>query len=243
MLQNIRIVLVNTSHPGNIGAVARAMKNMGLSRLTLVSPEEFPHGQATARAAGADDILQKAVIVDNLPEALVDCDLVFGTSARPRTLSWSVCDPRECAKEVLKHSEKGEVAIVFGRESSGLTNEELSHCQRHVFIPTASPDFSSLNLAAAVQVIVYEILITSLNKEDKTNFEETRELATADQMNGFYEHLEQTLEDLKFLDPKQPKMLMYRLKRLFGRAQVDTTEINILRGILSAVDWQVRRSK
>lgn len=234
MFGNIRIVLVNTSHPGNIGAAARAMKNMAFSRLYLVQPEIFPHQQATVRAAGADDILANATVVSDLQTALKDCDLVFATSARLRTLPWPVCNPRQCAEQISQQPQR-EVAIVFGRERTGLTNEELSSCHQHVYIPTAS-DFSSLNLAAAVQLVVYEIYMKTLNKHEQSEFPEERSLATANQMDGYYQHLEQTLINLEFLDPKQPKMLIQRLKRLFNRAQIDITELNILRGILSAMD-------
>lgn len=238
MFNNIRIVLVNTSHPGNIGAVARAMKNMGFSRLVLVSPETFPHEFASARAAGADDILQSAEVVDDLSAALKGCDLVFATSARSRTLSWPMCSPRDSAEQVVQSSER-EVALVFGRERTGLTNEELSYCQHHISIPTEK-SFSSLNLAAAVQVMVYEIRMSSLAINQEKHAQVQRELATADQMAGLYQHLEKSLTDLEFIDPKQPKMLMQRLKRLFSRAQVDVTELNILRGILSAVDKKIK---
>lgn len=233
MLNHIRIVLVNTSHAGNIGAVARAIKNMGLCELYLVSPESFPNHQATARAAGADNILENAVVVDDLPSAITGCDLVFGTSARSRTLSWPMCNPRECAEQISSEPTR-QIAIVFGRERTGLTNEELSYCHQHVFIPT-DPKFSSLNLAAAVQVIVYEVRMAVFNKTENKQSEK-RVLATADQMNGYYQHLEKTLTNLEFLDPKQPKMLLQRLRRLFNRAEVDDTELNILRGILSAID-------
>lgn len=235
---NIRIVLVNTSHPGNIGATARAMKNMGFSQLYLVSPQKFPHQDATVRAAGADDILSGTIIVDELPQALAGCNLVFATSARLRTLPWPICDPRQCAEQI-KQNPQGKIAIVFGRESAGLTNEELSYCQHHICIPTQDT-FSSLNLAAAVQVIVYEIYVSIAHRESpsvSTNFEH---LATSDQMTGFYNHLEQTLTDLEFLDVKQPKMLMQRLKRLFNRAKLDATEINILRGVLSTIDRRIK---
>lgn len=234
MFDNIRIVLVNTSHPGNIGAAARAMKNMGFSRLYLVSPESFPHQQATVRAAGADAILANATVVDNLQTAISGCDLVFATSARLRTLSLPICNPRQCAEQILSHPQR-EIAVVFGRERTGLTNDELSLCHQHIYIPTIS-DFSSLNLAAAVQVLVYEIHMGTLNEHEDNEKSTARSLATADQMEGYYQHLEQTLTKLKFLDPKQPKMLLQRLRRLFNRAQLDDTELNILRGILRAID-------
>ena len=237
MFDNIRIILVHTSHPGNIGAAARAMKTMGLSRLYLVAPEQFPHQQATTRAAGADDILANAQIVSDLPAALQGCDLVFATSARLRTLPWPLCHPHAAAAQMVRDSHRN-IAIVFGRESAGLTNEELSYCHQHIYIPTQD-SFSSLNLAAAVQVIVYEIYSITVTQKIPRSQEATM-LATADQMASFYTHLEQTLIQLEFLDAKQPKMLMQRLKRLFNRAKVDTTEINILRGILSAIHRSLR---
>lgn len=237
MFENIRIVLVNTSHPGNIGAAARAMKNMGFSRLYLAAPQSFPHQQATVRAAGADDILANAIVVSDLVTAISGCDLVFATSARLRTLSLNICNPRQCATQLASQPQR-EVAIVFGRERTGLTNEELGHCHQHVCIPTAS-DFSSLNLAAAVQVMVYEIYMGAFAAEHEVEKPAQRSLATAEQMNGYYQHLEQTLTKIEFLDPKQPKMLLQRLRRLFNRAQIDDTELNILRGILSAIDRRI----
>ena len=238
MLSNIRIVLVNTSHPGNIGASARAMKNMGLERLVLVSPISFPSEIASMRAAGADDVLSNALVVDDLPTALKGCDLVFGTSARSRALPWPLRNPRECAAQIAEQGER-EVAIVFGRERTGLTNTELSYCQHHITIPT-DEKFSSLNLGAAVQVLAYEVYTALLarkpNNQQQGQPLEQRSLAAADQMTGFYHHLEKTLLSLDFIDPKQPKMLMQRLKRLFNRAEIDVTELNILRGILTAID-------
>ncbi|WP_267256774.1 tRNA (cytosine(32)/uridine(32)-2'-O)-methyltransferase TrmJ [Coxiella endosymbiont of Ornithodoros maritimus] len=233
MFQKVRIVLMNPSHPGNIGAAARAMKTMGFSELHLVKPGLFPHEQATARAAGADTVLASARVVDNLTAALKGCNLVFGTSARARTLSWPVKTARECAEQVVRH--RGDIAIVFGRERSGLTNEELAQCQYHVTIPTEAA-FSSLNLAQAVQILTYEMRMAKLNAVDP-GYQDTliQQLATADQMEGFYVHLEKTLLDIKFIDPRQPKMLMKRLRRLFNRAQIDKTELNILRGILASI--------
>ncbi|ABX78897.1 tRNA (cytosine(32)/uridine(32)-2'-O)-methyltransferase TrmJ [Coxiella burnetii] len=233
MFQNVRIVLVNPSHPGNIGAAARAMKTMGFSRLYLVKPELFPHEQATARAAGADAVLASARVVDDLTAALEGCNLVFGTSARSRTLPWPLKTARECAEQSVQH--QGNIAIVFGRERSGLTNEELAQCQYHVTIPTEAA-FSSLNLAQAVQILTYEMRMAKLNAVDPRHQNTPiQQLATADQMEGFYVHLEKTLVDIKFIDPKQPKMLMKRLRRLFNRAQIDETELNILRGILASI--------
>ncbi|MBS0351574.1 MAG: RNA methyltransferase [Proteobacteria bacterium] len=234
MLENIRVVLVNPSHPGNIGAVARAIKNMGLSRLYLVAPEKFPHPEATFRAVGADDILKSAVVTDNLGQALADCHLVYGTSARTRHLGWPLCGARECAQQIVALGPQQQVAVVFGRESSGLTNQELAYCNYHVHIPTA-PDFSSINLAAAVQICAYEIYMAHQPQSGKMDSEQELP-ATNEQILGFYTHLESTLINIGFLNPHHPKKLMQRIKRLFSRAQIDHTEINILRGVLTAID-------
>lgn len=232
-LQNIRTVLVETSHPGNIGATARALKNMGLKQLTLVRPALFPHAEATARASGADDILARAQVVDNLDAALVGCRLVMGTSARSRTLAGPPLNPRECAIRMIELSKYSEVALVFGRERSGLTNDELDRCHYQVHIPT-NPAYNSLNLAAAVQVLAYELRMVE-SAEVETQFSGSHALpATADQMANFYEHLQQALVEIGFLDPGNPRQLMRRLRRLFNRAQPDQNEINILRGILTA---------
>lgn len=236
MLQNIRVVLVNTSHPGNIGGAARAMKNMGLSRLVLVQPKEFPAADASARASGADDVLANAQVVDSLEAALVGCSLVMGTSARERSIPWPLIDPRECGAKAVEHSIGGEeIALVFGREHAGLTNEELQRCHFHVHIPS-NPDFSSLNLAAAVQVLSYEVRMAWLAAEGSAPQAEkvdASELATMDEMELFYEHLEKTLVDIGFLDPEKPKHLMARLRRLYGRSSVERPEMSILRGILT----------
>ncbi len=233
-MKSINIVLVEPSHPGNIGAAARAMKNMALSRLTLVNPEAFPHEYATARAAGAEDILQNAKVVTQLDEAIADADIVYGTSARTRTLEWPLCTPRECATQIMTQSADS-IAILFGREKSGLTNDELSRCHFHISIPT-NKAFSSLNLGAAVQIIAYELFIAQQPVGMESPAVERQDLASVGEVQGFYEHLEQTLTQIEFLDPNQPKMLMKRLKRLYNRAQLDHTELNILRGILSAIN-------
>lgn len=233
-LQNIRTVLVETSHPGNIGASARALKNMGLEQLVLVRPALFPHAEATARASGADDLLARARVVDNLDAALVGCGLVMGTSARSRTLARPALDPRQSARRMIELSRYSEVALVFGRERSGLTNDELDRCHYQVHIP-ANPAYSSLNLAAAVQVLAYELRMAGA-ADEKPQFPAGHTLpATSDQMAHFYEHLQQVLIEIDFLDPGNPRQLMRRLRRLFNRAQPDQNEINILRGILTAV--------
>lgn len=231
MQANIRIVLVNTSHPGNIGAAARAMKNMGLSKLILVEPERFPHADATARASGADDILQNAQVCSSLEEAIEGCGLVFGASARLRSLPWPLVEPREMANQVVSEAAKLPVAIVFGREHSGLTNAELAICNALVHIP-CNESFSSLNIAAAVQVLCYEINMavgTPLLEADDDS-----EIATSDELERFHEHLEKTLVDIDFLDPDKPRFLLRRLRRLYNRARLEQTEVNILRGILTA---------
>jgi tRNA (cytidine32/uridine32-2'-O)-methyltransferase len=233
MLKNIRIVLVDTSHPGNIGAAARAMKNMALRRLLLVNPKQFPHQEATSRASGADDLLNDARVVGSLDEALDGCRLVVGTSARNRSVDWPVVSPREAAVKLVEESESGDVALIFGRERSGLTNSELDRCTFLVHIPT-NEAYNSLNLAAAVQVLAYEIYMTR-RQGPLSIHQSPRELATADMLQGFHEHLAQALDDIGFTHPLQSEKLLRRLRSLFQRARPDKDEINILRGILSAM--------
>lgn len=231
MQTNIRIVLVNTSHPGNIGAAARAMKNMGLSKLILVEPERFPHADATARASGADDVLQNAQVCTSLEEAIEGCGLVFGASARLRSLPWPLVEPREMASQVVSEAAKLPVAIVFGREHSGLTNAELAICNALVHIP-CNESFSSLNIAAAVQVLCYEVNMAVGTPVVEVG--DDSEIATSDELERFHEHLEKTLVDIDFLDPDKPRFLLRRLRRLYNRARLEQTEVNILRGILTA---------
>lgn len=228
MLDSIRIVLVGTTHPGNIGAAARAMKTMGLERLYLVAPARFPDAEATARASGADDVLASAVVCGDLAAALSGCSLVFGASARRRTLAWPEVDARECARQASAHA--GEVALVFGREHSGLSNPELDHCHALVHIP-ANPEYSSLNLASAVQLVTYEVRMAAAAPEPAPQAGEA--LASSEDVERFYAHLEQTLVAIGFLDPANPRQLMRRLRRLFNRARLERTELNILRGILT----------
>lgn len=231
---SIRIVLVGTTHPGNIGAVARAMKNMGLSDLRLVNPKHFPHDDATARASGASDILDRAVVTATLAEALDDCVYVAGASARSRTINWPSMGPRDCAERMIRESAHGTVACVFGPEKTGLHNDDLDLCHTLLTIPT-DPGFSSLNLAMAVQVLTYELRVASMLDEGP-NFEAEAPPATGEEMEHFYTHLENVLRDIRFLDPDNPRHLMRRLRRLFIRARPDKNEVNILRGILTAVD-------
>lgn len=238
MSQSIRIVLVETSHPGNIGAVARAMKTMSLERLYLVCPRFFPHDDARARAAGADDILRNAVICETLAEAVNDTHLVVGASARLRSLNWPQLDPRECAELVREEAGTGEVALVFGRERSGLSNEELDLCQYLAHIPS-NPDYGSLNLAAAVQVMCYELNMARITRLQPAD-EEAEPAADSAEVERFFAHLEQALVELEFLDPDNPRHLMRRLRRLFHRTRLSEKEVNILRGVLTAA--QKRRS-
>jgi len=232
-MEKMRIVLVETTHPGNIGAAARAMKNMGLTRLFLVNPQRYPSADATARAAGADDVLAQSVICDTLDEALSGCGLVFGASARMRSIPWPQLDPRQAAPRALAAAETDEVAFVFGREHAGLSNQELDRCNFLLTIPT-NAEFASLNVAAAVQIVSYELRMAA--QESAPPAMSSEPLASAEDRERFYRHLEQVLLDLEFLDPNNPKHLMRRLRRLFNRVELDNNELNILRGILTAVE-------
>lgn len=236
MYKNIRIVLVETSHPGNIGAVARAMKNMCLSRLTLVKPKVFPSPEAQARASGAQDVLGRAQVVSSLVEAVGGCSLVIGSSARQRATLWQVLDPRECAARLATTAEHSEVALVFGRESTGLTAQELDLCTHLVHIP-ANPEYSSLNIAMAVQVLSYELRMHALVGQRKAASEPEQAIdppASMQQMEGLFTHLEQALRDIGFLQPGREGKILQRLRRLLHRATPDQREVNILRGILSS---------
>ena len=236
MLERVTIVLVEPSHPGNIGAVARAMKTMGLAKLVLVSPKKFPCAEATERAASADDVLVNAQVVENLPEALEDIHWAIATSARSRYLDWPLLSPSELASEMTADFAGANVAIVFGRENSGLNNEELGHCHRQVAIPS-NPEYSSLNLAMAVQVIGYELRVHHLQNQGQPlkPMEKQKIPATTLEMEGFYSHLEETLISTAFLDPQKPKLLMTRLRRMYSRTMPDTSELNILRGMLKSI--------
>lgn len=232
-LARIRCVLVGTTHAGNLGSAARALKTMGLSRLALVTPKHLPDAEALARASGADDLLAHAPIHRDLVSALAGCRLVIGSSARLRSLEWPLLEPPAAAQRLLREAALGEVALVFGRESSGLSNEELARCHYLVHIPT-NPSFSSLNLAAAVQVLAYEIRRAWREERGEQLRDPPRDLATAEALEGLNDHLAQTLLDLGFADPTQSHRLLIRLRRLFNRASLDWVELNILRGILSA---------
>lgn len=234
-LDNIRFVLVGTTHPGNIGAAARAMKTMGLSNLHLVEPLHYPNAEATARASGADDVLARAVVHDSLQSALEGCHQVYGMSARLRHLPVPVVDPRQAVEQIQQYQDDTRVAIVFGREHSGLSNDELDRCQHLINIP-ANVDYSSLNLASAVQVFAYELKMSFNPDITVGRIGEDREAIDAKDLEHLYSHFEQSLTEIGFLDPNNPKNLMRRLRRLFNRADLDRNELQILHGILRAAE-------
>lgn len=234
---HIRIILINTAHPGNIGSTARALKTMGLSRLYLVSPRNYPSSKATELAAGADDILAETVVCANLKDALRGCQLVIGTSSRERTLPVMQLDPRQCGEKIVAETVNNDIAIVFGNERSGLTNEELLHCHYHVTIP-GNPDYYSLNLAAAVQIICYEIFMA--NRSCTSSTQKTYDhLASADEVEYLFDHLKTALTQINFLHDANINSLLPRLKRLFIRVRLEKMEVSILRGILTAMQKQV----
>lgn len=245
-LNHIRIVLVQPSHGGNIGGCARAMKNMGLTRLVLVAPEDFPSEEASARAAGADDVLAQAQLYATLDEAIADCHLVIGASARERRIAWPMLTPDAAAHKMITATTGQEVAVLFGRERTGLSNDELDRCQILVNIP-ANPQFSSLNLACAVQLIAYEIrraagagaAAVPASTEDMLG----EPLATSAEIQLFYQHLDQVMIETGFLDPENPRLLRRRIMRLFNRVELTSNEVNILRGILSAAMQQAPKAK
>ena len=255
LLERVRIVLVEPTHPGNIGSVARAMKTMGLSRLVLVNPKKFPHYEASKLAAGAESVLLNAEVVQTTKEALSDCTMVLGTSVRDREVTWPTFSPRETAAQVDRHVSEAEhqVAILFGRESSGLTNAEMDLCQSQIRI-SANQEYSSLNLANAVQIIAYELRMqflqgakghqvgdqsVTINGESITRAKERQLAATKTQKDGHIEHLQKTLESLDFIKAKPPTVLMRKLTRLYSKADLTVEEIQILRGVLSAVQSQI----
>ncbi len=230
----VRIVMVDTTEPGNIGAAARAMKNMSLSRLFLVNPNKYPSAAATARASGADDVLSNAVVCSSLGEALEGVHLIIGASARQRNIKWKQMDVLNTCKEIQKTfaKSKQQVAVIFGTENSGLTNEELDLCHILMTIP-GNPDYFSLNVASAIQVFAYQNFVSNI----QINFENSdSELASFEELEGFYIHLEQVLEHIDYFDEKRPKsLLMRRLRRLFGRGYPEKEEVAILRGILKSI--------
>ncbi len=257
LLERVKVVLVNTSDCRNIGSAARAMKTMGLSQLILVDPIEMPNGQAQALAAGATDVLAEAKVVSTLSEAIDDCGLVVGTSARSRTLPWPMLDPRACGEKMVAEASEYPVALVFGRESSGLTNDELQLCHFHVQIP-ANPNYSSLNLAMAVQTLAYEVRTSYLLAHDKNfqerstgngNFigkatsEEDELYPVTEETERFYQHFENVLKATGFIVESHPGLVMTKLRRLFNRARPDVKEIKMLRGILASMERSVQLKK
>lgn len=241
-LANVRFVLVGTTHPGNIGASARAMKTMGLANLHLVAPKIYPSAEATARASGADDVLAGAIVHDSLQSALTGCTYVFGMSARLRHLAVPLMNPREAVTSLEKFDDNAQIAIVFGREHSGLSNEELDLCHTLINIP-ANPQYSSLNLAAAVQVMAYELRMSFNPQIEPGRIGEVREAIHAEDLIHLYDHFERSLMTIGFLDPDNPRYLMRRIRRLFNRADLDRNEVQILHGILRAAETKARSSK
>ncbi len=231
LLQNFRVILCQTSHPGNIGSAARAMKTMGISQLYLVQPHSFPDAHATALSTGAADLLENAIVTETLAEALNVCAFAIGMSARKRNLSHELVNVRSAAATAIDIAVNQPVALVFGTEMSGLTNAELDLCQMLAMIP-ANPEYSSLNLAAAVQIMCYELRMAAL-QDAPINPNTVNELATIDSVEGFYAHLEQTLLHIGYLNPAAPKKLMERIRRIYARNRLEKEEVNLLRGILT----------
>lgn len=242
LLDNVRIVLVNTSDCRNIGSAARAMKTMGLSQLVLVDPIEMPNGQAQALAAGATDVLANAKVVSTLEEAIEDCGLVVGTSARSRTLPWPMLEPRGCGEKLIEEANNFPVALVFGRESSGLTNDELQLCHFHVQI-AANPEYSSLNLAMAVQTLSYEVRTSFLLQEKKQYVKpaDEEEYPIVEETERLYEHFENALKATGFIVPSHPGLVMTKLRRLLNRARPDAKEVKMLRGMLASVERAAKK--
>jgi tRNA (cytidine32/uridine32-2'-O)-methyltransferase len=234
-----RIVLVGTTHPGNIGAAARAMKTMSQDKLYLVEPKIFPSAEASARATGADDILASVTICSSLKEAVSDCDLVIGTSARTRSIPWPMVTPRECA-QTISENKYSSVAVVFGRENSGLSNDELELCNLVLQIAT-NKQYSSLNLAAAVQIVCYEIYLLGDLATSKDEVKINEALVKQDKMEMFYQHLEECLINIGFHDSENPRLLMHRMRRLFNRTKLEENEYNILRGIFSKIQKKISK--
>ncbi|QCO21866.1 TrmJ/YjtD family RNA methyltransferase [Acinetobacter cumulans] len=248
-LSHVRIVMVNTTLPANIGSALRAMKTMGLVKLVLVAPKTYPHPDIDALAAGATDLIEQIEIVETLEDAIKDCHIVFGTSARSRTIPWPLLDARPAAELSLKAvaTQQQEVAVIFGREDRGLTNEELAMANYHVTIPV-NTDYGVLNVAQAIQVICYEMRMAAMeftakiadpeakmHVTDDVDMQWDEPLVTHEQMEQFYPHIEKMLADIEFMDPKNPRLLPLRLRRLFGRIQLDRMEYHLLRGIFSRV--------
>jgi len=239
LLNSVKVVLVGTTHPGNIGATARAMKNMGILDLALVEPKEFPSDVATFRSKAAKDILEKASVHRSLEEAISECELVVGTSARGRTVPWPVLNPREAAEEMRKSSLNGKVAIVFGREDRGLTNEELGLCNFHVHIPS-DPEYSSLNLSQAVQILAYEIRLSYLQDRHVNKEYWDVELANNEQTERLINHMDELMQEVDFYDVENPRKLLVRVRRFFKRSKIDVMEANIFRGLFATIQKKLK---
>ncbi|EGR0143486.1 tRNA (cytosine(32)/uridine(32)-2'-O)-methyltransferase TrmJ [Vibrio cholerae] len=243
MLERVKVVLVGTTHSGNIGSAARAMKVMGLSQMVLVDPQCQVDAQAIALAAGASEIALNAQIYPTLEAAVADCGLVVGTSARSRTLEWPMLEPRECGEKLISEANQHSVAMVFGRERTGLTNEELQLCHYHVCVP-ANPEYSSLNLAMAVQLLSYEVRMAYLALQQSSQSSTLQEEYPRHQeLERFYAHLEQVIMQTEFISAQQPGLVMNKLRRMFTRARPEAQEINILRGILTSVQKSISRKE
>ena len=239
LLNSVKVVLVGTTHPGNIGATARAMKNMGILDLALVEPKEFPSDVATFRSKAAKDILEKASVHTSLEEAISECELVVGTSARGRTVPWPVLNPREAAEEMHKSSLNGKVAIVFGREDRGLTNEELGLCNFHVHIPS-DPEYSSLNLSQAVQILAYEIRLSYLQDLHVNEDYWDVDLANNEQTERLISHMDELMQEVDFYDVENPRKLLVRVRRFFKRSKIDVMEANIFRGLFATIQKKLK---
>ncbi|WP_462054837.1 tRNA (cytosine(32)/uridine(32)-2'-O)-methyltransferase TrmJ [Vibrio cholerae] len=243
MLERVKVVLVGTTHSGNIGSAARAMKVMGLSQMVLVDPQCQVDAQAIALAAGASEIALNAQIYPTLEAAVADCGLVVGTSARSRTLEWPMLEPRECGEKLISEAKQHIVAMVFGRERTGLTNDELQLCHYHVCVP-ANPEYSSLNLAMAVQLVSYEVRMAYLALQQSSQSSTLQEEYPRHQeLERFYAHLEQVIMQTEFISAQQPGQVMNKLRRMFTRARPEAQEINILRGILTSVQKSISRKE
>ena len=239
LLNSVKVVLVGTTHPGNIGAAARAIKNMGIFNLALVEPKEFPSDIAIYRSKAAKDILENAEIYESLEDAIAGCKLVVGTSARARSVPWPVFNPRDAAEEMRKISKQGNVAIVFGREDRGLTNDELGLCNFHVHIPS-DPKYSSLNLSQAVQILAYEIRLAYSRDEVISEVKWDVDLANNEQTERLIDHMEELMQDVEFYDVENPRKLLLRVRRFFKRSEIDVMEANIFRGLFSAIQKRLK---
>ena len=238
LLNSIKVVLVGTTHPGNIGATARAMKNMGIVNMALVEPKEFPSDIATYRSKAAKDVLENAEVFDTLKVAISDCELVIGTSARERKVPWPILNPKDASQEVSRGSLNNKVAVVFGREDRGLTNEELGLCNIHVHIPT-DPEYSSLNLSQAVQIMVYEIRSAILENEGNEGNWDV-EFADNDQTERLISHMDELMQEVDFYEIDNPRKLLLRVRRFFKRSRLDVMEVNIFRGLFAAIQKKLK---